>query len=89
MLYNDKVTFLKVNKLFKKNNYNKFNIIFLRHVLEHIIDFDILIPKLKKLLNKDGIIILHRHKKDDVMLTSNLNIIEQRSYGISKITFGN
>ena len=45
--------------------------------------------KNKELLNKDGIIILHRHKKDDVVLTSNLNIIEQRSYGISKITFGN
>ena len=45
--------------------------------------------KNKKLLNKDGIIILHRHKKDDVVLTSYLNIIDQRSYGISKITFGN
>jgi len=45
--------------------------------------------KNKKLLNKDGIIILHRHKKDDLVLTSYLNIIEQRSYGISKITFGN
>ena len=45
--------------------------------------------KNKELLNKDGIIILHRHKKDDVALTSYLNIIEQRSYGISKITFGN
>ena len=45
--------------------------------------------KNKELLNKDGIIILHRHKKDDVVLTNNLNIIEQRSYGISKITFGN
>lgn len=45
--------------------------------------------KNKKLLNKDGIIILHRHKKDNVVLTSYLNIIEQRSYGISKITFGN
>ena len=45
--------------------------------------------KNKELLNKDGIIILHRHKKDDVVLTSYLNIIEQRSYGISKITFGN
>ena len=45
--------------------------------------------KNKKLLNRDGIIILHRHKKDNVVLTSYLNIIEQRSYGISKITFGN
>ena len=45
--------------------------------------------KNKELLNKDGIIILHRHKKDDLVLTSYLNVIEQRSYGISKITFGN
>ena len=45
--------------------------------------------KNKELLNKDGIIILHRHKKDDVVITSCLNIIDQRSYGISKITFGN
>ena len=45
--------------------------------------------KNKELLDKDGIIILHRHKKDDVELTSYLNIIDQRSYGISKITFGN
>lgn len=45
--------------------------------------------KNKELLNKDGIIILHRHKKDDLVLSSYLNIIEQRSYGISKITFGN
>ena len=45
--------------------------------------------KKKELLNIDGIIILHRHKKDDVILTKHLNIIEQRSYGISKIIFGN
>ena len=45
--------------------------------------------KKKELLNKNGIIILHRHKKDDLVLTSYFNIIEQRNYGISKITFGN
>ena len=43
----------------------------------------------KKLLNKDGIIILHRHKKDDVKITSKLNIIDKRDYGVSKIIFCN
>ena len=40
------------------------------------------------LLNKDGIIILHRHKlsKDD--FGNNFKIIEERVYGISKIIFG-
>ena len=45
--------------------------------------------KQKNLLNESGIIIIHRHKKDDIIITNHLNIIEQRSYGISKITFGN
>ena len=45
--------------------------------------------KKKKLLNKNGIIIVHRHKNDDEILTNNLDIIDQKSYGISKITFGN
>lgn len=43
----------------------------------------------KKLLNKNGIIILHRHKKDKLRITEKLNIIEERFYGIAKISFGN
>ena len=43
----------------------------------------------KKILNKDGIIIIHRHKKDDIKLTKKLNIIDLRFYGISKIIFAN
>ena len=68
----------------------KFDLIFLDPPFKEK-EINSLIENIKnnELLNKDGIIILHRHKKDDVMLTSNLNIIEQRSYGISKITFGN
>ena len=42
-----------------------------------------------KILNKNGIIIIHRHLKDDLILSKNLNIIETRSYGISKIIFAN
>ena len=45
--------------------------------------------KQKNILNKDGIMILHRHKKDDIVITNHFNVIEQRSYGISRITFGN
>tara|TARA_B100000900_G_scaffold327558_1_gene287709 strand:- start:394 stop:954 length:561 start_codon:yes stop_codon:yes gene_type:complete len=43
----------------------------------------------KKILNKNGIIIMHRHKKDTVDITKKLKIIENRTYGISKILFGN
>tara|TARA_B100001063_G_C16682772_1_gene512706 strand:- start:171 stop:731 length:561 start_codon:yes stop_codon:yes gene_type:complete len=43
----------------------------------------------KNILNKDGLIIIHRHKKDDLKLTNKLNIIDLRLYGISKIIFAN
>ncbi len=43
----------------------------------------------KNLLNKDGIIIIHRHKKDTIQFTKKINIFENRIYGISKIFFGN
>ena len=43
----------------------------------------------KKLLNKNGILIIHRHKKDNINITGKLRIIEDRNYGISRILFGN
>ena len=42
----------------------------------------------KKLLNKKGVIIIHRHKKDSVKLSEKFNVFEERIYGISKIFFG-
>ena len=42
----------------------------------------------KKLLNKNGIIILHRNKKTKEKLDNCFKIIEERSYGISKIILG-
>ena len=42
----------------------------------------------KNFLNKKGILIIHRHKKDLVELTKKINIFEERFYGISKICFG-
>lgn len=58
LLYNKKVSFIKIEKLFIKKNKKKFNVIFLRHVLEHIYDFNKLIPKLKLLLKNNGKIII-------------------------------
>jgi 16S rRNA (guanine966-N2)-methyltransferase len=43
----------------------------------------------KKILSQNGILIIHRHKKDEIKLTKKLIIFETRTYGISKILFGN
>ena len=40
-----------------------------------------------KLLNKNGIIILHRHKDEEENLPINFKIVENKKYGISKIMF--
>ena len=40
-----------------------------------------------KLLNKNGIIILHRHKDEEENLPINFKILENKKYGISKIMF--
>tara|TARA_B100001121_G_C18686497_1_gene620947 strand:- start:930 stop:1490 length:561 start_codon:yes stop_codon:yes gene_type:complete len=42
----------------------------------------------KQILSLNGIIIIHRHKKDIVQITSKLKILEERTYGISKILLG-
>ena len=42
-----------------------------------------------KLLKEHGLIIVHRHKSDDVVITRKLNILDIRVYGISRIIFGN
>ena len=43
----------------------------------------------KKILKKEGIIILHRNKKIDEKLPSFFNVLDERVYGKSKIVFGN
>ena len=40
-----------------------------------------------KILSTNGIIIIHRHKKEFDELPKNLKIIEEKIYGISKIIF--
>jgi 16S rRNA (guanine966-N2)-methyltransferase len=78
-IHNDNV-FLKLDK--------KFDIIFLDPPykdknLENLLNE----IKSQKLLNKNGIIILHRHKNELESYPSSFKLIEQRVYGISKIIF--
>ena len=42
----------------------------------------------RNLLNKNGIIILHRNKTTKEKLPNYFEIVDERIYGISKITFG-
>jgi 16S rRNA (guanine966-N2)-methyltransferase len=82
------------NDIFDQLNFNKigskFDIIFidppykekrLSELINKIID--------SKILNKNGIIIIHRHKKETDIFPKRFNIIENKTYGISKIIFGN
>ena len=41
-----------------------------------------------KTLKPDGIIIIHRHKKEENNFPDKFKIIEEKKYGISKIIFG-
>jgi len=79
-----------LNNTYLKNINIKFDIIFLdppykyselEKILTNISD--------RKILNKDGIIIIHRHKKEKDKFPKNFKILEEKKYGISKIIFGN
>ena len=79
-----------INNLNFKNFKKKFNIIFidppykekkLSHLLINIAESNI--------LNDDGIVIIHRHKKEKDKFTKTFNIIEEKTYGISRVIFGN
>jgi 16S rRNA (guanine966-N2)-methyltransferase len=43
--------------------------------------------KKEKILEKNGIIIIHRHKNEQDIYSTNYKIIEEKKYGISKIIF--
>ena len=75
-------SYQKINK--------KFDIIFLdppykekrvNELIEKIIE--------NKILNPDGIIIIHRHKKDKIEITDKIKIFDVRNYGLSKVYFAN
>ena len=79
-----------LNGAYLKNINIKFDVIFLdppykfselEEVLAYITD--------KKILNKNSIVIIHRHKKEKDNFPRNFKILEEKKYGISKIIFGN
>ena len=43
---------------------------------------------LNKILKENGIIIIHRHKKEIDTFPKKFNVIDKKKYGISKIIFG-
>ena len=73
---------------FKFNLSEKFDLIFLdppykdKNVSELLIKI-----KHSELLNNNGIIIIHRHKSEKDVFSSDYKIIEEKKYGISKIIF--
>ena len=42
----------------------------------------------EKILKNDGIIIIHRHKKEKDIFPKEFRVVEEKKYGISKIIFG-
>ena len=67
---------------------NKFDIIFLdppykdKNLDKLLIEIDN-----QKILNENGIIIIHRHKNQQDVIPNVFQVIEQKKYGISMITF--
>ena len=78
------------NYLRNNNKNEKFQIIFIDPPFKEK-NINILIDLIKeqKFLGENGIIIIHRHKNDNTEIPNNLKILENRSYGISKIIIAN
>ena len=74
----------------KNMNDKQFNIIFMDPPFAEKQIYRLL-ENVKKLgiLKKNGVIVLHRHKKEIDTFPKNFNILDERTYGLSKIIFGN
>ena len=86
IVYKDCFNYFNSNQTFK----DKFDIIFIDPPYKEI-KINELIDRIieKRLLKKNGIIIIHRHKNDIVEITKKLKVFENRKYGLSNIFFGN
>ncbi len=84
---------IKNEDILNKNFFNKikteFNLIFLDPPYAEK-DINKVIERIykSKILIKNGVIILHRHKKEKDIFPENFEIVEKKIYGISKIIFG-
>tara|TARA_B100000780_G_scaffold174947_1_gene122498 strand:- start:657 stop:1220 length:564 start_codon:yes stop_codon:yes gene_type:complete len=73
-----------------KNFDKKFDIIFMDPPYKEKRVFSILMNIFESnILNQKGIIIIHRHKKEKNIFPEKFKIIEEKTYGISKVIFGN
>ena len=78
--------FFESKKIFKE----KFNLIFMDPPYkENKINLIIEQIKEREILDKNAILIIHRHKKDNINISHKLNILDERNYGLSKIIIGN
>tara|TARA_S200000501_G_scaffold375969_1_gene429430 strand:+ start:1263 stop:1826 length:564 start_codon:yes stop_codon:yes gene_type:complete len=85
-------------KIIEKNILNNFNLKSLNKQFDLIFldppykekDLENLINSIIKfkILNINGILIIHRHKKERSNLSNIFKIVEEKTYGISKIIFG-
>ena len=66
-----------------------FNIIFLDPPFREINITKIIDQLKKKKLDKKVLFIIHRHKKSKDIFPNNFKILDEKKYGLSKITFGN
>jgi 16S rRNA (guanine966-N2)-methyltransferase len=71
--FNKKFDVIFIDPPYKEKN--------LYSIINNIISSDI--------LNYAGIIVIHRHKKENDKLPEKFNVIEEKTYGISKVIFGN
>ena len=94
----DNLKILKKYKIIERNLFNDFNFGVLEDKFDMIFldppykekKIDLIINNIskKKILNKNGVIIIHRHKKENGKFSENFKILEEKNYGISKIFFG-
>ena len=92
------LNYLKKSKILEKNAFNqldfsnfnkKFDIIFMDPPYKEKLLPQLLKKILKaKILDDEGIVIIHRHKNENDDLDKFFNILEEKNYGISKIIFG-
>ena len=66
----------------------KFNVIFIDPPYKDK-NLNILLDNIKnqKILNKNGILVVHRHKNEKDLIPNKFKIVEEKKYGLSKIIF--
>ena len=68
----------------------KFDIIFIDPPYKER-NINLLIERLlnKEILSENGIVIIHRHKKDKLEITDKINVLDVRNYGLSRVYIAN